>query len=245
MSLNQVLADLVRSTQSGLGGTVFQRALAGVIICAAATSVEGDILDFEALPYPTASANPDGGTVGDPFGSHMGFRFSSVNFFPPGALFAGVWFDYALTNTPYYGSGYPYGINGARALGTPMYASAQPCTLSIEREDGGEWMFEGAQFCRVMFFHPSAVFRIVGWRDGGVVYDTSTLLPDHEQLFFGAQVGTVAVDKMVMTFRYFSSSGTQYSTWFTMDDMHYELVPAPGALVLLGMCGLLRRRQRA
>ncbi len=85
-----------------------------------------------------------------------------------------------------------------------------------------------------------------GSSDGGgaTVYDISTPLVAYEQLFFGAQVGAISVDKVVMTYRRFTPNGTEYSRWFTMDDMHYELVPAPGALVLLSMGGLLRQRRR-
>ena len=240
-------AGKVGSTNSPLGGAGITCTLAAIALGAAATPVIGGILDFESLPYPTYYASVTGGMVYDPLGSYGGFKFSSENFFPPGSssLFANVWFDYTLTSTPSYNDGYVYGINGARALGVPLYNTTSLSTFSIERENGGEWMFAGAQFTRVVFTHPTAVFRMVGWRDGAVVYDISTLLPYYEQLSFGAQVDAIAVDKVVMTFRHVWPNGTVYSTWFTMDDMHYELVPAPGALVLFSMCGLLRRRQRA
>ncbi len=229
------------------GARCVRDTLAAIAIGAASASATGDILDFESLPYPTYFPASTGGMVSDPLASHMGFRFSSENFFPPGSssLFANVWLDYALTDTPYYENGYPYGINGERALGVPMYDPWNPCTFSIEREDGGEWMFGGAQFSPVSLQLNDTVFRIAGWRDGVEVYNIGTHLIQQQQLFVGSTLSAIAVDRVVMTYRRVPPPSGVLSRWFTMDDMHYELVPAPGALVLLGVCGLMRRRQRS
>ncbi len=137
----------VRST----GGLSIQLTLAAIALGAAATPVIGDILDFESLPYPTTYVSWSGGTVSDPLGSYMGFKFGSVNFLPPDSPYTGVWFDYTITSPPDYSLGYPYGINGGRALGVPMAASTYLCSFSVEREDSGEWMFGGAQFSPVHF----------------------------------------------------------------------------------------------
>ncbi len=222
-------------------------AVASALACVGA-QVEGGILDFESLPYPTTAINGSGGYVYDPFGSHMGFRFSSENFFPPSvnSPFANVWFDYALTSAPYNIAGYAFGINGARALGVPQYDPFTLTSWNIEREDGGEWMYGGAQFSPVnQGADNTTLFRIVGWRDGAEVYNISTFLVYSQQLFFGAQVNDIPVDRVVMTYHKLPPPTFDLSRWFTMDDMHYQLVPAPGALVLLSLCGLLQHRHRA
>ena len=239
-------AGKVGSTNSPLGGAGITCTLAAIALGAAATPVIGGILDFESLPFPTTVVDNLARMVADPFSSHMGFMFSSENFYPPALNhpFANVWYDYALLDPPNYNIGLVYGINGARALGTPAYAAANLSTFSIEREDGGEWMFGGAQFSRINFGY-NGTYRLVGLRDNATVYDINTTLPAYSQLFYGAQVNAIAVDKVVMTYRWTSSVGNVLNMPFTMDDMHYELVPAPGALVLLGMGGLLRRGRRA
>lgn len=234
------------STHTSWTGVGIRVALGSLAIAAVAPGLNAGILDFESLPEPTYYT---GQTVHfDPLEFYMGFRFSSVNYIPPHHTqpeLANVWFDYTLGPVPNYDFGYPFGINGDRALGTPFYHPMYPATYSVERQDGGEWMFGGAQVCSLYFYETDgSPFRVVGWRDGVEVYNITTELVPAEQLFFGAQVSSIAVDKVVMTYRVFYSDGTENHRPFLLDDMHYELVPAPGALALLSMCGLLRRRQR-
>lgn len=245
MNLSRFGAVLIGSADPMLRGIRVQHTLVAIALGAAGTSVEGGVLDFESLQYPTTFLDQIGGIDVDPFELHMGFKFSSENFYPPALNhpFANVWYDYALTDTPSYNHGFVHGINGARALGTPIYAVASLSTFSIEREDGGEWMFGGAQFTRVNFPY-SGTYRLVGLHGNDTVYDINTTLSATAQLFYGAQVDAIAVDRVVMTYRWTSSVGNVFSMPFIMDDMHYELVPAPGALVLLSMCGLLRQRRR-
>lgn len=251
MSSSSVTGGVSPDTLSGgggAGGRVTVAPLAAVAALGLAViGAEAGILDFESLPEPTTpSGNPVSMYV-DPLAFHMGFKFSSEGFYSPssGDPFANVWSYYTLGPNPStYSPGYPYGINGERALGTPMDSNSYLGSWKIERDDGGEWMFGGAQFTAVHNNPAGQPFRIVGWRDGVEVYDITTELVVTSQTFVGAQVGSVAVDHIVLTYRHLWPSGALTSRWFTTDDLHYELVPAPGALVLLSMRGLMRHRRR-
>jgi len=152
-------------------------------------------------------------------------------------------------NSPYFGNGWGYydmkewyfggydnGIIGSRALYSP-YGGGFSANYLISNT--AYWVFTSAYFTSAWATYQDGVaLHIDGYLgDQAVFTHTATIYSIHKTLVTPPQL---MIDRVHIWGGYV---GIQGNHWI-MDDMSYELVPAPSTLALLGLAGLVGRRRR-
>lgn len=198
-----------------------------------ATSAQGALCTFENLPAPTNadSFTNSTGFMHDSIGSYEGFNFTSSNMYSNYQ-----WSYYDLLGGSGWG-GYDEGIVGDRAIYTP-WSSNSSYNYRINR--GGElWRLNSLEVTAVW---TSMTVVIEGYRYGEGVFT------------YTAQLNQADRTKLIITNAYPGALNNiteikvygvaPYSSHLVIDNINYNIVPAPSALALIGIAGIIGIRKR-
>jgi hypothetical protein len=197
--------------------------------CLAIASVaNAGVVTFDDLPEPTYTYSY---ARGAPLAAAQGFRFTSTNNNFVSPVYRDIWGYYEPT-VPWTGApGQPAVANGIvsrrRAATSWNYSEWHPSEYFIARADGGNWTFGGAWFTAV-WAGISNQLRVVGYSGTEVVFDVQSAITIDGPTFVAPTVAGLAIDRIVITNQYTSQFGVALGGHFTMDDLHYELIPGTG-----------------
>ena len=182
---------------------------------------------FEDLPEPTVPSSNFEFIVSSPIGNYQGFEFLSNLVVPP---FSGRWAYYDIKDVDF--GGYDNGIVGSRALFT-IYGSDAANGFRIRRDE--LWRFLGADLTTAW---EALDLTFTGYRDGSVVWSRTLSIPSMVRTTL--EFDEVAIDTVKMS----GFSPNSPINHFILDNLSYEIVPAPSALALLVVAGAVRTRRR-
>jgi len=190
-------------------------------------------LTFEDLPEPTVPSSNFAFMISSPIGDYQGFQFLSniAPSVPPWQTLAGRWAYYDIKDVDF--GGYDDGIVGDRALYTPFGSDAAN-QYRIRRDE--LWRFVGGDFTAAWYQALDLTFT--GYRDGSVVWSRTLSIPSMVRTRL--EFDEVAIDTVKMS----GFSPNSPINHFILDNLSYEIVPAPSALALLAVAGVVGRRRR-
>jgi hypothetical protein len=205
------------------------------------------VVTFDDLPAPTTRHSNWIDLA--PLPVTDGFLFTSTNSTFQFPELYDRW-AYYQPNRPWTGAvGEPAFANGVRsgnrAAYSPNYDIWQPSEYTIARADGGHWKFGGAWFTAI-WAGISNELRVVGYSGVNMVFDVRSMITINGPTFVAPSDTGLEVDRIVITDEYTTVQyGVAPSGYFAMDDLQYELVPAPGGIAVgtLTMLALQRRRR--
>lgn len=204
-----------------------------------AAAAHGAICTFENLPMPSVPFG-NGQQTGflDGIGEHEGFLFTSrLTGLPPSeASLQGRWGYYTVIDGLEYGW-LDEGVVGQHALFTP-YGSGLDNNFKISRAE--LWRFLGLHVTAITGSPVTA--RIDGLRDGVGVFSYTATLTIGVPLIIdltGQNAGPFVepIDSLRI-------SGFGSGNHLAIDNLRFEVVPAPSALALLGIAGASGIRKR-
>ena len=209
-----------------------------------APTVSAGVVTFDDLPAPTRHYQY---VDLAPCADSGGFLFTSTNQNFESPQYYNIW-GYFRPTAPWTGAvGQPAAVNGVtsgnQAACSMNYSIWQPSEYFVTRADGGRWTFGGAWFTAI-WAGISNELRVVGYSGSNMVFDIRSMITIAGPTFIAPSVNGLEVDRIVITNQYTSQFGVAPGGAFAMDDLQYELVPAPGSLALLGFAGLPRSRRR-
>lgn len=205
-----------------------------------ATSAHADLCTFENLPAPTFAEynTPQTGFWIDPLGSYQGFNFTSSaqgsNNGNQYSIFDNKWAYYDLVGGPGWG-GYDEAIIGDRAIFTP-WGSNSSYDYRIGR--GEAWRLNSLELTAVW---NSMTVVIEGYRYGVGVFTYTAQLNQAQRvklLISNAYPGPLNNITEIKVY------GTGVATHLAIDNIDYTVVPAPSALALIGVAGMVGVRRR-
>ena len=195
------------------------------------TSAHGALCTFENLPAPTNadSFTNSTGFMHDSIESYDGFNFSSA--YAQGNY---QWSYYDMVGGAGWG-GYDEGIIGDRAIYTPWGSSAF-YNYRISRNE--LWRLNSLEITAV--WNPMTVV-IEAYRYGeGVFTYTAQLNQAHRVKFIISNAYPGLLNNITDIKVY----GTGSATHLVIDNIDYNIVPAPSALALIGIAGMIGVRRR-
>jgi len=217
---------------------------AATVIASAVVPVNAEMLTFEDLPTPTVEVGQNL-KVASLAPNYGGFTFTSNHYSQNDLpdIFDGRWGYYKMRAGSTFG-GFDEGIIGSRALFTPWGAN-EDYAFSIARTEA--FMFEGAFITQVLRGEDDfnfdgderdySILTVTGFVGDTAVYSLSTQVEYAVGQFRSFNTG------MEVTRVEFS---TNTGAAIALDNFTYSggAVPAPGALALLGLAGIVGRRRR-
>ena len=200
-----------------------------------ATSAHAELCTFENLPAPTLAEGNSGFYVGA-VGNYEGFNFTSAyqtnnNVY---SFLNNKWAYYDLVGGSGY-FGFDEGIVGDRALFTP-WSSNSSYDYRINRNE--LWRLNSLE---VTSIYNNMTVVIEGYRYGEGVFT------------YTAQLSTAQRVKLLISNVYpgplnniteIKVYGTGVGTHLAIDNIDYTIVPAPSALALIGIAGVLGTSRR-
>jgi len=192
----------------------------------------GTFCTFENLPAPTTPSlsPPNTGFYWDYLSSYEGFHFTSS--YAPGNF---QWGYYDLVGGQGY-AGYDEGIIGDRALFTPWGAEASK-NYRIRRDD--LWMLNSIEVTAVW---ASSTVVIEGYRYGEGVFTYIAQLATAQRVKLNISQVYPFTEYAVHQIKIYSTGSL--SSHLAIDNIEYTVIPAPSALALLAVAGVVRRRRR-
>lgn len=213
-------------------------------ILAIVSAANAEMLTFESLPTPTVEVGSNLRVAAMPL-TYEGFSFTSLvgseNDFPE--IFDGRWGVYKMRSGSTYG-GFDEGIIGSRALFTP-WGAQEEYEFSISRAE--QFVFDGAFICQVNTAENDfnfdgdgrdySMLTVTGWIGDTVVYAFSTQIEYAVGSYLSFSNG-IAIDRVTFS--------TDTGAAISLDNFTFSggAVPAPSALALLGLAGLVGKRKR-
>lgn len=206
--------------------TMIARCLTSSLAIAFAASA--DVVTFDDLPEPSYTYSY---ARGAPLAAAQGFRFTSTNNNFVSPQYRDIWGYYTPT-VPWTGApGQPAVANGivsgTQAAISWNYSEWHPSEYFVTRADGGSWTFAGAWFTAA-WAGISNDLRIVGYSGTDVVFDVQSAITIDGPTFVAPTVAGLLIDRIVITNHHTSQFGVAPGGHFTMDDLHYELIPGTG-----------------
>jgi len=197
-----------------------------------ATAAHGSLCTFENLPAPTTATTspPNTGFYWDYFSSYEGFQFTSS--YAPSNF---QWAYYDLVGGGGW-AGYDEGIVGDRALFTPWGAEASK-NYRIRRNE--LWFLNSIEVTSVWV---SSTAVIEGYRNGSLIYTYTTQLTTAQRVKLNISQVYPFTEYAVDQIKIYSTGSL--SSHLVIDNIEYTVVPAPSALALLAVAGVIRRRRR-
>jgi len=198
-----------------------------------ATSAHAELCTFENLPAPTIAGSDSyiTGFIYDGLSSYEGFTFTSSY---PQSNFQ--WAYYDLVGGGGW-AGYDEGIVGDRALFTPWGAEASK-NYRIRRNE--LWFLNSIEVTSVW---ASSTAVIEGYRNGSLIYTYTAQLTTAQRVKLNiSQVYPMFMEYAVDQIKIYSTGSL--SSHFAIDNIEYTVVPAPSALALLAVIGVVGRRRR-
>lgn len=192
-----------------------------------ATSAHGALCTFENLPAPTQTDSH--GLFYDPLTNYEGFNFT----YAPSGPYVG-WYYYDLVGGPGWG-GYDEGIIGDRAI---LTGSGSSSTYDYRISRNEVWRLLSLE---VTAAWNSMTMFIQGYRYGEPVFlYTASLNPAQRvklniSYAYPPQLNNITEIKV-----WGVSTGTQ----IIIDNLEYAIVPAPSAIALIGIAGIIGVRRR-
>jgi MYXO-CTERM domain-containing protein len=220
---------------------------AATVIASATVPASAEMLTFEDLPNPTTEIGQNLKVAAMPR-MYNGFSFTSLNSAESDEedIFDNRWGYYKMRSGSTF-MGFDEGIIGGRALFTP-WGAEEDYQFSINRND--LFVFEGAYFTQVnredndLNFDGDgdgernySILTITGFVGDTQVYSYSTQVEYAVRQFVPLDM-SVGVNRLVIS--------TNTGAAIALDNFTYSTgtVPAPGALALLGLAGIVGRRRR-
>jgi hypothetical protein len=197
------------------------------------------VCTFENLPAPTFEEvnSPQTGFYQDPLGSYEGFNFTSSYAQSNNSIYAifnNKWSYYDMVGGPGWG-GYDEGIIGDRAIYTP-WGSYSDYNYRIGRNE--LWRLNSLEITSVW---NNMTVVIEGYRYGvGVFTYTAQLSTAQRVKLLISQAYPGPVNNITEIKVYGAGVGTHLA----IDNIDYTVVPAPSALALIGIAGLMGVRRR-
>lgn len=206
-----------------------------------ATAANGALCTFENLPAPTfAEPNtPQTGFWIGAVGSYEGFNFTS-SYAQSGNQYSFLnnkWGYYDLVGGPGWG-GYDEGIVGDRALFTP-WGSSSPFNYRIGRNE--LWRLLSLEITAV--WEPMTVV-IEGYRYGQGVFSYTAQLNEAQRVKLNIVDAYPGSLNSVEEIKVYSTNSYSWSSHIAIDNIEYSVVPAPAALALIGIAGLVGTARR-
>lgn len=199
-----------------------------------ATSAQAELCTFENLPAPTiAEVN---GFWNDSLSSYEGFNFTSSYVIngSPYSIFNNKWGYYDLVGGPGWG-GYDEGIIGDRAIFTP-WGSYSAYNYRINRNE--LWRLNSLEITSVW---TNMTLVIEGYRYGeGVFTYTAQLSTAQRVKLLISNPYPGPLNNITEIKVYNTGSGQQ----LVIDNIDYTIVPAPSALALIGIAGMIGVRRK-
>lgn len=199
-----------------------------------ATSAHAELCTFENLPAPTLAEGNSGFYVGV-VGNYEGFNFTSA--YQTSSQYAFLnnkWAYYDLVGGPGY-FGYDEGIVGDRALFT-AWGSNSSYNYRINRNE--LWRLNSLE---VTSIYNNMTVVIEGYRYGVGVFTYTTQLSTAQRvelLISSVYAGPVNNITEIKVY------GAGVGTHLAIDNIDYTIVPAPSALALIGIAGVLGTSRR-
>jgi hypothetical protein len=208
------------------------KTLIATAFIATAAHAEVQTCTFENLPEPDAISELNDTVRASPIRNYEGFQFVSNLVVPANdetwQNFSGYWGYYAINDGVNFG-GYDDGIIGDRALFTPYGAGAQNA-FRISREN--PWRFVGADITTAW---NALTLTLTGYQNGSVNWTHTVTL--QAMVRTRVEIDDLSIDTLKI-------SGFANVTHVIMDNLSYEVVPAPSALALLAVVGISTNRRR-
>jgi hypothetical protein len=210
-----------------------------------ATSAHGALCTFENLPTPTFAEynTAETGFWIGAVGSYEGFNFtSSYAQSESGNQYSFLnnkWGYYDLVGGPGWG-GYDEGIIGDRALFTP-WGSLSPFDYRISRNE--LWTLNELEITAVW---ESLAVVIEGYRYGVGVFSYTAQLNQAQRTKLILSNAYPGLMPQITEIKVYSTPSYNPSSHLAIDNIEYSVVPAPSALALIGIAGLVgivRRRR--
>jgi hypothetical protein len=206
-----------------------------------ATAANGALCTFENLPAPTfAEPNtPQTGFWIGAVGSYEGFNFTS-SYAQSGNQYSFLnnkWGYYDLVGGPGWG-GYDEGIIGDRALFTP-WGSSSPFNYRISRNE--LWTLNELEITAVW---ESLAVVIEGYRYGVGVFSYITPLNQAQRTKLILSNAYPGLMPQITEIKVYSTNSYSPSSHLAIDNINYSIVPAPAALALIGIAGLVGTARR-
>ena len=209
------------------------KTLIATAFIATAAHAEVQTCTFEDLPEPDAISELNDTVRASPIRNYEGFQFVSNLVVPANdetwQNFSGYWGYYAINDGVNFG-GYDDGIVGDRALFTPYGAGAQNA-FRISRDN--PWRFVGADITTAW---TPMTLTLTGYQDGLINWTHTVTL--QTMVRTRVEIDDLAIDTLKI-------SGFANVTHVIVDNLSYEVVPAPSALALLAVAGVVGRRRRS
>jgi hypothetical protein len=209
------------------------KTLIATTFIATAAHGTGTFCTFENLPAPTTPSlsPPNTGFYWDYLSSYEGFHFTSS--YPQGNF---QWAYYDFVGGGGW-AGYDEGIVGDRALFTPWGAEASK-NYRIRRDD--LWMLNSIEVTSVW---TSTTVVIEGYRYGQGVFTFSAQLTTAQRVKLNISSVYPGPLNNITEIKIYSTGSL--SSHLAIDNIEYTtVVPAPSALALLAVVGVVGRRRR-
>jgi len=209
------------------------KTLIATAFIATAAHGTGTLCTFENLPVPTTATTNTGNTgfYWESLSSYEGFHFTSS--YAPGNF---QWGYYDLVGGQGY-AGYDEGIVGDRALFTPWGAEASK-NYRISRNE--LWMLNSIEVTAVWV---SSTVVIEGYRYGEGVFTFSAQLATAQRVKLNISQVYPFTEYAVHQIKIYSTGSL--SSHLAIDNIEYTVIPAPSALALLAVVGVVGRRRRS
>ena len=208
------------------------KTLIATAFIATAAHGTGTLCTFENLPAPTTATTspPNTGFYWDSLSSYEGFQFTSS--YAPSNF---QWAYYDLVGGGGW-AGYDEGIVGDRALFTPWGAD-QGKNYRIGRNE--LWMLNSIEVTAVWL---SSTVVIEGYRYGAGVFTYTAQLTQAQRVKLVISNAYPGPLNQITEIKVY---GTGSSNHIAIDNIDYTIVPAPSAITLIGVAGIIgARRQR-
>jgi len=208
------------------------KTLIATAFIATAAHGTGTLCTFENLPAPTTATTNTGNTgfYWDSLSSYEGFQFTSS--YAPSNF---QWAYYDLVGGQGW-AGYDEGIVGDRALFTPWGSEASK-NYRISRNE--LWMLNSIEVTAVW---ASSTVVIEGYRYGEGVFTYIAQLATAQRVKLNISQVYPFTEYAVHQIKIYSTGSL--SSHLAIDNIEYTVIPAPSALALLAVAGVVRRRRR-
>ena len=197
-----------------------------------ATSAHAELCTFENLPAPTIAGSDSSitGFIYDGLSSYEGFTFTSS--YPQSNY---QWAYYDFVGGAGWG-GYDEGIIGDRAIFTP-WGSFSSYNYRISRNE--LWLLNSLEVTAVW---SNTLVKIEGYRYGAGVFTYTAQLTQAQRVKLVISNAYPGPLNQITEIKVY---GTGSSNHIAIDNIDYTIVPAPSAITLIGVAGIIgARRQR-
>jgi hypothetical protein len=194
-----------------------------------ATSAHGALCTFENLPAPTQTDVNGYGMYYDPLTNYEGFNFT----YTPSGQYVG-WYYYDLVGGPGWG-GYDEGIIGDRAIVT---GSGSSSTYDYRISRNEMWRLLSLE---VTAAWNSMTMFIQGYRYGEPVFLYTAALNPAQRVKLNISYAYPPQFNNITEIKVW---GVNTGSHIIIDNLEYAIVPAPSALALIGIAGMIGVRRR-